>query len=142
MTLQSQIHYKTKEQAILAFPKRAMVKVLKGVGLRTMTKASNNRILTEAHHDFFRGLSRYANLKINDAALSDDLVQATFLKTWLYLQKTGKIELMRAFLYHVLNNLIVDEYRKKKALSLDLLGENGFELKAANSENIFNIINI
>ena len=34
---------------------------------------------------------------------------------------------MKAFLYHVLNNLIIDEYRKKKALSLDLLLEKGFE---------------
>ena len=105
-----------------------------------MTKASNNRILTDAHHAFSRGLSRYANLKVNNVALSEDLVQATFMKTWLYLQKTGKIDLMRAFLYHVLNRLIIDEYRKKKSVSLDLLTEKGLELKAVNAENIFNVV--
>ena len=105
-----------------------------------MIKKSNGQLLTDAHRDFSRGLSRYANLKVSNTALSDDLVQTTFMKTWLFLQKTGKIELMRAFLYHVLNNLIVDEYRKKKAVSLDLLAEDGFELKAINSENIFNLI--
>ncbi len=34
---------------------------------------------------------------------------------------------MKAFLYHVLNGLIIDEYRKHKATSLDVLLENGFE---------------
>jgi RNA polymerase sigma-70 factor (ECF subfamily) len=72
--------------------------------------------------------------------LSDDLVQITFMKTWAYLQKKGKIDLMRAFLYHVLNRLIIDEYRKKKPVSLDLLAEDGVEFAAINSENIFNVI--
>jgi RNA polymerase sigma-70 factor (ECF subfamily) len=103
-------------------------------------KSTDQQVLTEAHHDFSRGLVRYANLKVNNTALSDDLVQTTFMKTWLYLQNTGKIDLMRAFLYHALNGLIIDEYRKKKALSLDLLAENGLELAAINSENIYNII--
>jgi RNA polymerase sigma-70 factor (ECF subfamily) len=105
-----------------------------------MKKPSNNQILTDAHHDFARGLSRYAHLKISDLALGDDLVQSTFMKTWLYLQKTGKIDLMRAFLYHVLNGLIVDEYRKHKAVSLDALSEAGLELEAVHSENLFNVI--
>ena len=47
---------------------------------------------------------------------------------------------MRAFLYHVLNRLIIDEYRKKRTVSLDLLAEDGLELEAINSENIFNVI--
>lgn len=105
-----------------------------------MKKQSNKQILTTAHTDFARGLSRYAHLKIHDFALGDDLVQTTFMKTWQYLQKTGKIELMRAFLYHVLNGLIVDEYRKHKTVSLDVLAEDGLELETVHSENLFNII--
>ena len=76
-----------------------------------MTTASTNWVLTKAHRDFSRGLVRFANLKVNNAALADDLVQDTFLKTLKYLQSNGKIDLMRAFLYHVLNRLIIDEYR-------------------------------
>jgi RNA polymerase sigma-70 factor (ECF subfamily) len=105
-----------------------------------MTTASNNRVLTKAYRDFSRGLTRFANIKVHDKALSDDLVQETFIKTWRYLQGTGKIDLMRAFLYHVLDRLIIDEYRKKKVLSLDLLIENGFELRAVDPENIFDLI--
>src|SRR5581483_9887815 len=105
-----------------------------------MKKESNNQILTNAHHDFARALSRYANLKVHNAALSDDLVQSTFMKTWIYLQKGGHIDLMRAFLYHALNHLVIDEYRKKKAVSLDLVAEDNLELDAFNSERLFNLI--
>jgi RNA polymerase sigma-70 factor (ECF subfamily) len=105
-----------------------------------MKKESNNQLLTAAHNDFARGLSRYANSKVHSTVLGDDLVQATFMKAWLYLQKSGKIDLMRAFLYHVLNNLIVDEYRKKKMSSLDLLADHGFDPEALNPENILNTI--
>jgi RNA polymerase sigma factor (sigma-70 family) len=49
---------------------------------------------------------------------------------------------MKAFLYHILNNLIVDEYRKKKheTESLDTLIEKGFEPRDEESERVTNFI--
>ncbi len=81
---------------------------------------------TTAHASFEKGLGTYASFKVNNQALSEDLVQDTFIKTWAYLVKGGEITKMKAFLYHVLNGLIIDEYRKRKITSLDLLIENGF----------------
>lgn len=69
----------------------------------------------------------HAFFKTHNHAISKDLVQDTFTKTWKYLVKGGKIDMMKAFLYHVLNNLIVDQYRKHKTTSLDILLEKGFE---------------
>ncbi len=83
--------------------------------------------LTDAHNDFNKGLNTYASFKVSNLALSEDLVQDTFIKTWTYLAKGGEILKMKAFLYHVLNGLIIDEYRKHKASSLDVLIENGYE---------------
>ena len=62
------------------------------------------------------------------------------MKTWMYLVKGGKIDLMKAFLYRVLNNLIVDEYRKHKTISLDVLLEKGFEPSVASSKRLFDIL--
>ena len=45
--------------------------------------------------------------------------------------------MMKAFLYHVLNNLIVDEYRKRKTTSLDDLIDKGFEPSENVSERLF-----
>lgn len=84
-------------------------------------------ILTLAHNDYEKGLNSRAFFKVNNHAISEELVQDTFIKTWNYLVKGGKIEIMKAFLYHVLNNLIVDQYRKHKTTSLDTILEKGFE---------------
>ncbi len=97
-------------------------------------------VLTEAHNDFQKGLTAYAFFKVHDRSTSDDLVQETFTKTWSYFVKGGKIELMKAFLYHILNNLIIDEYRKRKSTSLDVLLESGFEPSVDESDKLFNIL--
>lgn len=83
--------------------------------------------LSLAHRDFEKGLNSHAFFKLHDHAIGEDLVQDTFLKTWKYLVKGGEIEIMKAFLYHILNHLIIDQYRKRKTSSLDVLVEKGFE---------------
>ncbi|MCR4328899.1 MAG: sigma-70 family RNA polymerase sigma factor [Patescibacteria group bacterium] len=98
------------------------------------------RILTQAHHDYEKGLNAHAFFKVSDRAMGRDLVQDTFTKTWMYLVKGGKIDLMKAFLYHVLNNLIVDQYRKRTATSLDVLLEKGFEPSAGDPGRLLNIL--
>lgn len=97
-------------------------------------------ILTKAHHDFDKGLNARAFFKVNNHAIGEDLVQDTFIKTWSYLIKGGKIDILKAFLYHVLNNLIIDQYRKHKALSLDVLLEKGFEPKTNDHSHIVDIL--
>ena len=77
---------------------------------------------------------------MNNHATGEDLVQETFIKTWTYLLRGGKIDVMKAFLYHVLNNLIVDEYRKRKTSSLDVLIEKGFEPSTGDSGHFFDTL--
>jgi RNA polymerase sigma-70 factor (ECF subfamily) len=96
-------------------------------------------LFTSAYYDFEKGLGTYAAFKVSNSALSEDLVQDTFIKTWTYLVKGGEITKMKAFLYHVLNGLIIDEYRKKKSTSLDVLLQNGFELSLDEKERDMNI---
>ena len=97
--------------------------------------------LSVAHHDYATGLNLRAFFKINDHAKGEDMVQETFMKTWSYLVKGGKIDTMKAFLYHILNNLIIDEYRKHKTSSLDSMLEKGFEPKTGDdSGNLINIL--
>ena len=97
-------------------------------------------VLTVAHQDFEKGLNVHAFLKLGNHALGEGLVQDSFMKTWMYLVRGGKIEVMKAFLYHVLNGLIVDEYRKHAPLSLDALLEKSFEPSIDHSKRLFNIL--
>lgn len=101
-------------------------------------EARLQKMLTIAHNDYEKGLNARAFFKVNDHDMGEDLVQQAFMKTWFYLVRGGKIEVMKSFLYHILNNLIVDEYRKRKTSSLDTLREGGFEPEEPNPINIGN----
>ena len=103
-------------------------------------ESRQQKILTLAYHDHERGLNLYSFFKLHDQTLSEDLVQETFVKTWNYLVKGGKVEVMKAFLYHVLNGLIVDEYRKHKTVSLDILLVKGYSPPAGHPDHHFNVL--
>jgi RNA polymerase sigma-70 factor (ECF subfamily) len=98
--------------------------------------------LTAAYRFYEKRLNVHAFFKTHNHEMSQDLVQNTFKKTWTYLVKGGKIETMKAFLYHVLNNLIIDEYRKEKhkTASLDSLIEKGFMPSADDYKSLLNTI--
>ncbi len=89
----------------------------------------------KACEEYSDALFRYSSFKISDREMAKDLVQETFMKTWTSITKGEKIQNIRAYFYRVLGNLIIDEYRKKKLVSLDLLSENGFDLTAP-EENV------
>jgi len=106
-----------------------------------LTQQQNlQKILTLAHFNYEKCLNARAFFKLSNRENGKDLVQQTFMKTWIYLTKGGEIKNMKAFLYHVLNNLIIDEYRKKKSFSLDVLMEKGFNPSVDDSKNIFNVL--
>ncbi|PJE75896.1 hypothetical protein COV04_03055 [Candidatus Uhrbacteria bacterium CG10_big_fil_rev_8_21_14_0_10_48_11] len=96
--------------------------------------------LTSAHNDFAKGLNSYAFFKMPNQAISENLVQETFMKTWKYLARKGEIATMKALLYHVLNGLIVDEYRKRKTIPLDTLLKKGFGPSVNPSDQLFDIL--
>ena len=110
-----------------------------------MNKKEQKRLqakLTSAHNTYGKGLNARAFFKTHNRATGEDLVQDTFLKTWIYLARGRKINLIKAFLYHILNNLIIDEYRKEKykPISLDALTEKGFRPSIDESEHLFNAL--
>ena len=80
-------------------------------------------------------LFRYCYFKLSDREKAKDLVQETFMRTWNYIAQGREIENLRAFFYRTLTNLVIDEYRKKKTVSLDKLAEGGFDPEAEDFMN-------
>ena len=76
-----------------------------------------------AFDEYGDALFRHAALRVSDRERSIDLVHDTYAKVWSYVRGGHTIEQFRPFLYKVLNNLIIDEYRKVKEASLDALFE-------------------
>jgi RNA polymerase sigma-70 factor, ECF subfamily len=77
----------------------------------------------KAFEEFNDALFRHAFLRVSNREKAIDLVHDTFTKTWSYLRGGYAIDNFRPFLYKVLNNLIIDEYRRRKESSLDALLE-------------------
>lgn len=77
----------------------------------------------QAFEEYSDALFRHASLRVSDRERAIDLVHDTFTKTWSYVRSGYEIENFRPFLYKVLNNLIIDEYRRRKENSLDALLE-------------------
>jgi RNA polymerase sigma-70 factor, ECF subfamily len=77
----------------------------------------------KAFEEYNDALFRHAFLRISNREKAIDVVHDTFTKVWSYLRNGYEIDNFRPFLYKVLNNLIIDEYRRKKELSLDALLE-------------------
>lgn len=70
-------------------------------------------------------LFRHCSLRLSDRERALEITQETFLRVWEYIEKGGEIREFRAFLYRTLRNLIVDEYRKHKAVSLESMIDEG-----------------
>jgi len=81
-----------------------------------------NRFL-KAYDEYNNALFRHAYLRISDREKAIDLVHDTFTKVWSYIRGGYPVDSFRPFLYKVLNNLIIDEYRRRKEASLDALLE-------------------
>ncbi len=77
----------------------------------------------KAFEEYSEALFRHSAIRISNRERSIDVVHDTFTKVWSYIRAGHEIDSYRSFLYKVLNNLIIDEYRKKKEASLDALLE-------------------
>ncbi|OGI87783.1 hypothetical protein A2995_00700 [Candidatus Nomurabacteria bacterium RIFCSPLOWO2_01_FULL_33_24] len=88
-----------------------------------------NSEFLRAYDEYSDAIFRFCLFKTRNRDLSLDITQETFMKTWEYLSGGEKreIENIRAFLYKVANNLIIDQSRKKKNFSLDEMVEYGFD---------------
>jgi|SRR3990172_2274282 len=77
---------------------------------------------------------RYCYFQISDREKAKDLTQDVFIKTWEYMTSGKKVEYMKAFLYRIAANTVIDDRRKKKTLSLDKMAEEGFDFPDKKNE--------
>lgn len=92
----------------------------------TSPVASHEERFLKAFDEYSDALFRHAIYRLSDRERAIEIVHDTFTKVWSYLRGGHEIDSYKPFLYKVLNNLIIDEYRRRKEFSLDaLLGEEG-----------------
>jgi RNA polymerase sigma-70 factor (ECF subfamily) len=83
-----------------------------------------------AYDAYADALFRHARFRVRDKATAEDLVQEAFCRAWTHIAKGGEpVRNVRAFLYRILGNLIIDRARKAKEESLDALFDEGFQVQ-------------
>lgn len=85
-----------------------------------MTQEIQQQFLT-AYDSYSSAIYRHCFFRVYSKTRAEELVQETFTRVWQYLMQGKKIDNIRAFLYRVANNLVIDESRKKKEESLEVL---------------------
>jgi len=100
-----------------------------------MSKDASTQI-SEAYDLYADAIFRHVYLRLGNRELAKEIMQDTFVKTLLQLQKGAEIENIRAFLYRIAGNLLIDNVRKKKSVSLDDLQESGFEPSGETEEDL------
>ncbi len=100
----------------------------------------NNQKITSAYQEYSHALFKYCFFKVSDKEIANDLVQETFTRTWHYIVKGNDIENVRPFLYSTARHLIVDQYRKKKVVSLENLMAEGFEPSIHTEQRLYTTV--
>lgn len=85
------------------------------------------QIFMKSYEEHSDAILRFCHFQTSNREVALDLVQDTFMKTWGYLRDGKEIDNIKAFLYKVAKNLIIDYRRKKKSYSLDAITETGVE---------------
>lgn len=83
----------------------------------------------ESYDQYHAAIYRHCFFRVYSKTRAEELVQETFMRSWQYLAQGKTVDNLRAFLYRVANNLIIDDSRKKKEDSLEVIMEKspGFE---------------
>lgn len=97
----------------------------------------------KAYDEFSDAIFRHCFFKLNSRELAKDAMQDTFMKTWEYITQKGEIKNIKAFLYQVANNLIIDQYRKKRFdLSIEEMKEEGVDFASNESKDAYHFAEI
>lgn len=88
----------------------------------------------------FDGLLRFCLLRTSDREKALDITQEAFSRLWSLMASGEQVDHPKSFLFVVAKNLIVDWYRKKKAISLESLSEgDGREFDVSNEKDYLEI---
>lgn len=97
-------------------------------------------LIGNAYDLYADAIFRHLYLRLGNRERAKELMQDTFIRAMQYMKRGTPIENIRAFLYKIANNVMIDDIRKKKSLSLDELAESGFEPEGSSEKEIHTML--
>jgi RNA polymerase sigma-70 factor, ECF subfamily len=105
-----------------------------------MRSQETEKLFLEVYDTHADAIYRFCYFRLFDKEKAEELTQEAFMRTWEYLASGKQVDNIRAFVYRVARNSIVDYFRKKKEVSLDDLHEQGFDVSIEDASRWENII--
>src|SRR3989344_3440161 len=90
---------------------------------QSLSNEQKEEAFTQGYQTHADAIYRHCYFRVHNKELAQDLTQETFIKTWKYIIEGKEIKNLKAFLYKVAINLIIDDSRKKKAVVFDSVKE-------------------
>ncbi len=90
----------------------------------------------KAYEAYADAIFRHCYFRLYDRERAKELMQETFMRTWTYMTNGNVIRDLRPFLYRTANNVIIDEQRKRKPVSLDELTDAGVQFPSPQGASI------
>ncbi len=102
-----------------------------------MTNELQKQEFLKAYDEYADAIFKHCYFRVSSRTKAEDLTQETFMKAWHYFVEGSQIENVKALLYRIATNLIIDEYRRKKEESLEglMTHADAFDPPAINGEN-------
>ncbi len=88
----------------------------------TKIKAGDQNAFAELYDFYVDKIYRFIYFKVPTTNDAEDLTSEVFLRVWQYIRDNIEIDNLKAFLYRVSRNAVIDFYRKnnkKETMSLD-----------------------
>lgn len=93
----------------------------------TMNHETHKEQFLETYDSYADAIFRFCLMKVSRKEVAEDITQDTFMRFWQSVREGKDVDNVRAFLYTIARNLVIDWYRKKKEASLDEMAEAGLE---------------
>lgn len=93
-----------------------------------MGSQSTEQLFLSTYDQHADAIYRFCYFKLLNKEKAEEVSQEAFTRTWEYLADGKEVENLRAFVYRVAKNIMVDYFRKKKESSLDELRTRGFDV--------------
>ena len=89
----------------------------------------------KAYDEYSEALLRHISFRVSRREIAEDIAQDTFLRAWKYIATAEKkvvIKNIKAFLYTIANNLVIDHYRQKykQTISIDDIEEKELRMES------------
>ena len=91
------------------------------------------------HQEHSDGIFRFCLVRVSSREDALDITQETFLRLWNTFLENKVVENNRAFLFTIARHLVIDWYRKKKAVTLDkMLSDENFSFDIPDEKELNN----